>query len=229
VVNCPANSIQDAILGLPRCTKEAKATSAGSGAWAGLIFTTTDTEVLQSVAQEKWDKAKSQLQELTKVLGSSHSPEFVYKRLEQIRGFLCHLSMTYSEITPYLKGFHLTLAAHNGGRDDTGWKLTPREWAAYLYEAVEPGKMAQDEADDMRGAVREMAPPEPISFDVPKPPPKPPLMVAPVERFKDNVQALTTLLSQDNPSQKLIRASRVYTILYGFAEMLWGRALGVQY
>jgi hypothetical protein len=205
-------------LGFQDAPRKRKPPVRASGAWAGSIFTTSDTEVLQSVAQEKWDKAKSQLQELTDVFASSSIPEFVYKRLEQIRGFLCHLSMTYSELTPYLKGFHLTLAAHNGGRDETGWKLTPREWAAYLHEAVESGKMVQDEANDMREAVKEMAPPAPISFNVPRPPIKPPEMVSPVERFEDDIRALSALLGQEKPVKKLVRASRVYTILYGFAD-----------
>jgi hypothetical protein len=122
--------------------------------------------------------------------------------------------MTYSELTLYLKGFHLTLAAHNGGRDDTGWKLMPREWAAYLHDAVESGKMVQDEANDMQEAVKEMAPPEPISFNVPRPPVKPPETVSPVAQFENDIRALSALLSQDEPAKKLVQASRVYTILY---------------
>jgi hypothetical protein len=33
--------------------------------------------------------------------------------MEHTRGFLCHVDMTYLLVTPYLKGFHLTLAAHS--------------------------------------------------------------------------------------------------------------------
>jgi hypothetical protein len=188
------------------------------GAWAGAVFKTMANEVLQSISQDKWDKAKFQLLELTLVFASSVSPMFLYKRLEEIRGFLCHVSMTFELVTPYLKGLHLTLASHHAGRDDEGWKLTPGEWTAYLYEAVSSGKMLQIEADSMKDFVDETFPPEPMSSQPTKPLPKPPIMVAPAERLQADVEALTLLFSQEEPAQKLIRASRVYTILYGFAD-----------
>jgi hypothetical protein len=92
---------------------------------------------------------------LADVFASGEALQFSYKRLEEIRGFLCHaVSMTYPLVTPYLTGFHLTLAAHHLGGDDSGWKLTPHEeWAAYLYKAVALGKMVQDKADALQEAV----------------------------------------------------------------------------
>jgi hypothetical protein len=69
-----------------------------------------------------------------------------YKRLEQIRGFLCHISLTYVMVTPYLKGLHITLASHHAGQDKFGWKMANREWAAYPFEPVEnlqPTKLQQ--------------------------------------------------------------------------------------
>jgi hypothetical protein len=35
------------------------------GAWAGAVFETSDREVIQTVTQEKWDKARSQIGEVT--------------------------------------------------------------------------------------------------------------------------------------------------------------------
>jgi hypothetical protein len=108
----------------------------------GSIFITTDKEVLQSVAQEKWDKAEAQLYELVGVLDSLALPKFSNKQLGEIRGFMCHVSMIYLLVNPNLKGFHFTLVAHHSGHDDSeGWKLTPQEWAAYLYKALATGKM----------------------------------------------------------------------------------------
>jgi hypothetical protein len=104
------------------------------------------------------------------------------------------------------------------GRDDSGWKLTPREWDAYLYESVSSGKLVQDEADAMREAVKERGLPEPMNSSLPKALPTPPHFIAPVERMEDDVRALTALFDQDKPTQKLVRSSRVYTILYGFAD-----------
>ena len=126
--------------------------------------------------------------------------------------------MTYALVTPYLKGLHLMLVAFHPGQDCEGWKLTPHEWAAYLYELVETGKISTDEAESMQEAVEEITPPLPMGSPLQKPPPKPPTMVSPVGCLKDDVEALTVLFDQDEPTQKLTQASRVYTILYGFAD-----------
>jgi hypothetical protein len=205
-------------LGLQDAPRKRRPPVRTPGAWAGSIFTTTDKEVFQSIDQSKWDRVKDQLKEVLEVFDSSDSPMFVYKRLEEIRGFLCHVSMTYTLVTPYLKGLHLTLASHHVGRDESGWKLTPREWAAYLYDSVVSGKMAPDEADAMREAVKEMPAPEPMDAPVRREPLKPPQLIAPVERLEDDIRAMTQLFGQKEPTQRLIRSSRVYTILYGFAD-----------
>jgi hypothetical protein len=41
-----------------------------------------------------WKKGKEQIRELTGLLESCPDADLDFKRLEQIRGFLCHLSMT---------------------------------------------------------------------------------------------------------------------------------------
>jgi hypothetical protein len=82
-------------------------------------------------------------------------PLLNYKRLEQIPVFLGHISMTYLVVTPYLKGLHLTLASHHPGHDKRGWKMAPREWAAYLHEAAESGKVTLEQADCMARAAAE--------------------------------------------------------------------------
>jgi hypothetical protein len=43
------------------------------------------------------------------------------------RGFLGHILMTYSTVTPYLKGLHLTLASHHPGHEKFGWKMASKE------------------------------------------------------------------------------------------------------
>jgi hypothetical protein len=82
------------------------------------VFTTTDTKVHQLVAQGKWDRTKVLLAELLSLLSTSVHGMLNYKCLEEIRGFLGHISMTYTLLfTPYLKGLHLTLASHHSGRN----------------------------------------------------------------------------------------------------------------
>ena len=58
-------------LGLQDAPRKRRPPVRAPGAWAGSIFLTTDTEVKQSVAQTKWDKAKSQIAELAVMLACS--------------------------------------------------------------------------------------------------------------------------------------------------------------
>jgi hypothetical protein len=142
-------------LGLQDAPRKRKPPVQASGPWAGCVFKTSDTKIQQSVTQSKWDKAKDQIAELSRMMTTSVDGLLDYKRLEQIRGFLCHLPMTYLIVTPYLKGLHLTLASHHPGRDEFGWKMALKEWAACLFESVESGKITRDEAESMSRAAVE--------------------------------------------------------------------------
>jgi hypothetical protein len=106
--------------------------------------------VTKPVSQAKWDKAKKQVSDLVKEANRNPNYEYSYNWLEKVKGFLCHLSMTFGRMVPFLKGFHLTLAKHNKGRVDDGWKLTNREWEAWLGHSVKTGRMTEEEADVAR-------------------------------------------------------------------------------
>jgi hypothetical protein len=213
-------------LGFQDAPRKRKPPVRASGPWAGSVFTTTDTEVLQSVSQSKWDRTKALLLELVSMITTSPNNLLNYKRLEEIRGFLGHISMTYTIVTPYLKGLHLTLASHHPGRDRFGWKLPSREWGAYLHEALEKGKLSQEEAELLGRASEEpvdhemeeddvYSPPAP---DVHGPPPPPPKLIAAAPRLSKDVDSMLRLFEQELPTQVLLRAARVYTIIYGFAD-----------
>ena len=116
------------------------------GAWAGAILAANLQEITKTVSQAKWDKAKAQIKSLLDVLLTNPQNLFCYKTLERIRGFLCHMAMTFENMVPFLKGLHMTLAGHLPGRDKDGWKLTKKGWHAYLNQAVEAGQMMDDEA-----------------------------------------------------------------------------------
>jgi hypothetical protein len=187
------------------------------GAWAGSVFTTTDTQVIQSVAQGKWDRTKSLLDELLALLSAGGLLN--YKRLEQIRGFLGHISMTYTLVTPYLKGLHLTLASHHVGRDSCGWKLAPTEWAAYLHESVETGKFTVAEAELLSLAAVEPKKPKLNEGDVYIPPaaverkplPPPPKLMGPVPRLPKDVEAMARSCSSRNSLLKFYSDPRGFT------------------
>jgi hypothetical protein len=131
--------------------------------------------------------------------------------------------MTYEIVTPYLKGFHLTLAAHHPKRNSEGWKLSPREWDAYVWGKASEGKFSTDEAKTFSDLGHDIPPPEdeysrtsqPTAYPVPI---EPPVLVRPVARFKFDLEALDALFYGDTPTEVLLRAARVYSILYGFAD-----------
>jgi hypothetical protein len=57
--------------------------------------------------------------------------------------------------TPYLKGLHLMLAFQHPRQEEFGWKMANKEWAAYVFESVENGKLTAGEAASMsRSAVK---------------------------------------------------------------------------
>jgi hypothetical protein len=215
-------------LGLQDAPRKRRPPIRTPGAWAGSIFTTTDTEVRQSVSQGKWDRTKALIAEVLSMLAAaSPSGLLDYKRLEEIRGFLGHISMTYTMVTPYLKGLHLTLASHHWGRKESGWKMAPREWESYLVESVDSGKISRAEAELMSRASAEPCDPgagdeegdsKPPPANERKPLPPPPKKIAPVPRLPRDMRALEKLFDLEEPTQVLLRASRIYTILYGFAD-----------
>jgi hypothetical protein len=96
--------------------------------------------IQQTVAQSKWDRAKAQINKMLAYYANSNAPLLPYKQLEEICGFLCHLSMTHEIVTPYLKDLHLTLAMHHPQRNAQGWKLSPKEWEAYVWGKESEGK-----------------------------------------------------------------------------------------
>jgi hypothetical protein len=126
--------------------------------------------------------------------------------------------MTYPIVTPYLKGFHLTLTAHHPGRGESGWKMPSKEWLASLYEAVEAGKFTKDKADLLRDASSQEEVPSPTGVKSAYVLPPPPKCVRPVPHIEQDATALARLFQQEKSAQTLIRAARVYTILYDFAD-----------
>jgi hypothetical protein len=96
---------------------------------------------------------------LALVLATSKDGMLNYKRLEEIRGFLGHISTSYTIVMPYLKGLHLTLASYQAGHNLFGWKMPPKEWAAYLHELVENGRYSEAEAEQYAWALVEPSKP----------------------------------------------------------------------
>jgi hypothetical protein len=98
------------------------------------MFSTLDKRIEKFVSQKKWDKGRSRIRHFLSELPKDPETDFGYKETEQATGFLCHLSMTYEELAPYLKGFYLALHHHLPRRDTEGWKTNEKQWDVYVYE-----------------------------------------------------------------------------------------------
>jgi hypothetical protein len=131
--------------------------------------------------------------------------------------------VTYETVIPYLKGLHLTLAAHHPQRNLQGWKLSPKEWDAYVWSKESEGIFSVDEAATFSEEGIDPIPPKAKCKQAVKPPAKegpavPPKQVVPVKRLKFDIDALCALFNEDTPTEVLLRAPKVYSILYGFAD-----------
>jgi len=163
------------------------------GAWAGTVVSTGPQGVGVRCAQDKWEKAQRLLSELSEEL--DQSAELDFKSLEQKRGFFVHVQCTYPCITPYLKGFHNTLDSWRPQRDDEGWRLHS-----------EPLHLTWDPDAESWEFIR---PPSPSS---------PPTKVKAAPRLASNLKCLQQLFADTAPPLRLVRASSVTVVTYGFVD-----------
>jgi hypothetical protein len=80
--------------------------------WAGTVTHTDGGRgVSGMVSQEKWDKTKRLIREMSDMVERDCLP---LVRLLQIRGFLMYVVRTYPWINPYMKGLHLAIDRSKG-------------------------------------------------------------------------------------------------------------------
>ena len=60
-----------------------------------------------------------------------------YKTKESIVGFIVYVNLTYTSLTPYLKGIYLTLNFWQNGRNEEGW-LIPEAKRVFRLGALKP-------------------------------------------------------------------------------------------
>ena len=175
------------------------------GPWTGTIFDTENERVTKSVTLTKWKKAQNNIIELRNLTKENHGVEIDYKLFERIRGFLCHLAMTYRILFPYLKGFHLTLSAHLPQRNEEGWKLTDLQWIAYVEDKCSRHQISPSEKQKL---LEHMIPPNN----------SPPKSVQPVPIFFSCVDALELFFSSPDPPEVHVISSNVFLAVYGFLD-----------
>ena len=185
---CAASRLN--FLGIQDASRKRRACSRTPGAWAGGIIRTDNQDVRVLISQEKWEKAKSLLDEMENMI-MGHPLNLERKRLEQIRGFQNYVCQTYTNLTPYLIGLHMTIDSWRPGRDIEGWRDSTasvtmvkmdREWRE--HDSYEEG----------------------------------PKTVRAVPRLLNDVRALKRLMSSERPILKRIRCSRAGQVFYGFGD-----------
>ena len=121
-----------------------------AGAWTGTIFEITESIISKTVSQEKWDKGKRIIKGISLSIqeAAAGRPILNRKQLEKETGFLNHLAMTFDTITPFLKGFYLTLNSWRDGRDDRDWKVTSKQWKEILFNRAANGGLSEGELDE---------------------------------------------------------------------------------
>ena len=127
-----------------------------------------------------------------------------YKLLESMRGYFCHLAMTFPILFPYLKGFHLTLSRHLPNRNDDGWKISELEYIGHMEELKQKGIFAESNADvmDQKETFRSKAPE----------------FVTPVPRFHTCLSLLKTLFKSEKVPFWPAQTSRLHLLIYGFVD-----------
>lgn len=107
-------------LGIQVATRKTRPPSRQPGPWSGAMVLTDDLGVGVRATQDKWDKTKSQLTDTLRLIDLGQPIH--RKTLESYRGSLVYLQRTYPAITPYVKGFHLTIDGWRPDRDEEGWR-----------------------------------------------------------------------------------------------------------
>ena len=198
---CRATSILG-YLGVQDAPRKRRNSSNMAGAWAGSVVYTTSDQVLVLVTEEKWCKAKAQVEELSIIVAGKKGNR---KRLQQIRGFLNYVAATYPILSSYLMGLHLTIDGWRKMRYQDGWKKTKQD-------------IMEDEDEMDMPEVYGIAGDGPSEVEI-----KP--------RLITDVNALKVLITGDKPPLRNIRSDRVTEVYYGFGDAsgsAFGATLGIK-
>ncbi|KAL7570492.1 hypothetical protein ACA910_004273 [Epithemia clementina (nom. ined.)] len=182
--------------GLHDAARKRREPSQAPGAWAGALIITGEDGVFKLVLQERWDKVKGHIATLK--LWSDQA-EANRKDLEQIRGLLVYVSLTYTTMTPYLKGIHLSLESWRIDRDEERWRMAPKEWAMISQNRLGLESWVTTDSSNA------------------------PNFVKLVPRYEDDIQALQALTSSAEPPQIRVCPTKFSAGSHNFWRHIWLR------
>jgi len=109
-------------LGIQVAARKVRPPSQAPGAWAGAVALVGVAGVGVTCLPERWIKVQAIVHDTLREVQSGAPLD--HKVLEQRRGFLNHIQRVFPAMTPFLKGFHLTLDGWRPGRDEDMWKFS---------------------------------------------------------------------------------------------------------
>lgn len=209
-------------LGMQDAPRKRREASQLPGAWSASMVSTVDGQLKKFVTQEAWDKARARILYLSYYAGCEVNKKdvnfdlevelgyktplepgnLIHKVAEKYRGYLVHISRTYTSMIPYLKGLHLSLESWRTDRDEEGWKLIGRQLGDYR------------EKESSSNNTKERL--------------KPAKVVATVDRFRDDMDALRRLFAEAAPPVLSVRPTSSWTMYIvgdasgsGFGSTAW--------
>jgi hypothetical protein len=179
-------------LGLQDAARKRMAPSQSPEPWFGAKARTTSVNVLRSIAQDRWDKAKRILERVHAEVSDTQGSEgrIAFRQLRKDTGFLMYVAQTYPAMVPYMKGFYLTLYGWRSDRDSDGWKLNAQLLA---HQLEQEGDEHLDESDA-------------------------PELVEPATRLRDDVEALLFLMRDQHPVELPVRPTATARVYVGFGD-----------
>ena len=186
-----------------------------AGAWTGTIFRVSKKVITKSVSQEKWLKGKTIVQNLFNLIKDHpfERPILNHKLLERHTGYLNHMSMTFEDMTPFLKGFYLTLNSWRSKRDDEDWKMTDKSWLNFVSVRFENGSLSDEELENALNDYNGKSCPT---------------LVTASPRLSDDVSALVSMFDSPDAPEVNLRSKDIVTVIYGFGDAS-GTGLGATF
>jgi hypothetical protein len=114
-------------------------------------------------------------------------------------------SLSPPVISPYLEGFHLILAKHLPQRDHEVWKHSDKTWSEYINSRVHQGVMNDTEAGSLLQTSATMKTSHPVTFK-------------PTQHLRDDIFALQSFFSINEPPKIQDRSTKVQVVRYGFGD-----------
>ena len=205
-------------LGQQDSPRKRRRVSSKPGAWSGAVIVSEKEENLfVTCSMEKWLKTKSIVEGIDKELREGGDTVTLdRKQLERDRGFLVHISRTFTQAVPYLKGIHHTLESWRMGRDKDGWKFNSEEMVEWLQDEYNTGSELYRKEEISKKNWKEALKSHRSSHEG-----EAPVRVTPVERLYLDVAALCAMFQSQTPERRLVRGISIFKI-----NLIFGDASG---